>query len=117
MVSVVYGDTVDPFVMSALEGFQAATDQRAIWNRACALFAELGSVWLTHGATPGGRTHEPVIRTVLPAAMMGDYISAGLHRQDRWLDHCAATPQLDVVDLHDPVHLPQTAFVASIQAG
>ncbi|SHE49079.1 DNA-binding response regulator, NarL/FixJ family, contains REC and HTH domains [Loktanella atrilutea] len=84
--------------LDVLSRFAVGAPPEEIWAQATRTFADLGSPTMTLGTAPVGRPHAPTIRSTASDRLLDDYVAAGLHAVDPWMEICAATCDVGIMD-------------------
>jgi DNA-binding CsgD family transcriptional regulator len=82
----------------ALDKLCSARDDEARWLCGLRLLQDCGSQWITAGTAPLSRITSVSVRSSTPAALMRDYLDAGLHNDDPWMRLCAQGLDVDTLD-------------------
>lgn len=93
-------------LIDALDALAACHTSGARWAAGADLLNRCGSTWLTAGTAPRTRPASVAIRTTTPALLMRDYLGAGVHRQDIWMQHCARSVAIDALAVRPTSRAP-----------
>lgn len=89
-------------IVGLLASLGGASTDGERWQASCGALGELGAHLVTVGSARASASVPVLVRTNVPAALMRDYIGAGLTLRDRWLSHCAASDVIESTDLAGP---------------
>jgi DNA-binding CsgD family transcriptional regulator len=86
-------------LIDALDGLAACRTDNERWACGTDMLGRCGSTWLTAGTAPRARPTSVAIRSTTPESLMRDYIDAGIHRQDTWMQYCATSLAIDACEV------------------
>ena len=86
-------------ILDAFASLRSIAAPAARWAGAHRAFAELGVEWMTLASAPAASLMSISLRSSAPPRLLDDYVGAGLPLRDKWLQHSAASTEVDAVNL------------------
>jgi DNA-binding CsgD family transcriptional regulator len=82
----------------ALDRLGACQSADARWLCGVSLLQNCGSQWITAGTAPLARQGDVAVRSTTPVGLLQDYVNERLHQDDPWMQLCARSTQVDLLD-------------------
>jgi Autoinducer binding domain len=86
----------------ALDRLGACQSDDARWLCGVTLLQNCGSQWVTAGTAPLARQGDVAVRSTAPVSLLQDYVNERLHRDDPWMQLCARSTKVDILDTAAP---------------
>jgi DNA-binding CsgD family transcriptional regulator len=86
---------------STLDRLGGCSHDEQRWACGASLLQDCGSEWMTAGTSPRNRLTDLAVRSTTPEALMQDYVGNRLHFDDPWMQLCASSRSVDLLEISD----------------